>query len=156
MLPMFDCDNVALWKKIWRWDGIPKIRTFLWLLFHNRLVTRCLLADRNIISSNLCGFNCGMAETISHCLRDCSLAIGVWDSFVKASLKEEFFSMDARDWILNNFMRNWGRDELQFIPWHAIFGFVTWNIWVNRCAVFHGSRSKDINIVGIITRCRLI
>lgn len=151
LLPLLDGGNEALWKKIWKWDGLPKIRTFLWLLSHNRLVTKSLLADRNILHSNLCVFNCGVAETISHCLRDCSLASGIWGMFVNVSLKEDFFAMDSREWVSSNLVKNWGRDDLHTIPWSVVFGVVSWNIWVNRCAVVHGSRSKDL--VGIVTRC---
>lgn len=151
MLPPSDVSYVDLWKKLWKWDGVSKIRTFMWLMFHNRLPTKSLLAARHISNSNLCTFNCGETEDLIHCLRDCYIAKGVWKWFVKASLVDKFFDLTVEEWILRNIHDDWGKDGLQVIPWFVTFGYVTWNIWTNICAPCHGVACKDI--VGLLTRC---
>lgn len=116
MSPNFVHSSDVIWKKLWKWDGVPKIRSFLWMMLHNRLVTRSLLVDRRIINSNLCIFYCGVAEDLIHCLRDYQRAKGVWDWFVKDSLAGQFFEMPVEDWILSNIQGNWGKDDLNAFP----------------------------------------
>lgn len=110
-----------------------------------------MLTDMNVINSNLCAFECGSAETILHCLRDCPLAESVWCWFVKDSLKSKYFSLNIVDWVYSNLHDDWGNDDLYSIPWISVFAYVSWNIWVNRCAVSHGSPSSDG--MGIIRHC---
>lgn len=67
------CDRLdmrAIWKLIWRWNGPQRIRSFLWIVDHNRLLTnehrvRCILTN-----SDLCTACQGSIETPLHILLD--------------------------------------------------------------------------------------
>lgn len=63
-----------LWKLIWRWDGPPKIRSFLWLSSLDKLTTMNTLSQRKIVVSALCPMGCHTHENVLHVLRDCNLA----------------------------------------------------------------------------------
>lgn len=65
---------------IWEIDTIPKIRFFLWLTFHDRLLTRTLRV-RHMIDSNICGCCQSGIENSIHILRDCPKAKKVWEHF---------------------------------------------------------------------------
>ncbi|PKI44726.1 hypothetical protein CRG98_034903 [Punica granatum] len=61
-----------VWKSIWSWRGPQRVRTFLWLVAHARLLTNEHRARRHLTSSTLCdGCSCGQ-ETTLHAFRDCS------------------------------------------------------------------------------------
>lgn len=42
LIPDLSDNRERIWKKIWRWDGLPQVKTFIWLLFHYRISTRWL------------------------------------------------------------------------------------------------------------------
>ena len=55
----------------------PKIHVFLWLVSHNKIMTRDNLRKRRIIKPSDCVF-CSEDETIHHLLFDCVVAMFVW------------------------------------------------------------------------------
>lgn len=56
-----------LWRKLWKMQNAPKVRTFLWLLCHNALATRANLYQRHIIDNPLCILcNQKTPETLEH------------------------------------------------------------------------------------------
>ena len=68
----------AKWRRIWKLESPPKIKSFLWLLSHDKIKTRHNLLRRHIVNDDSCPFGCGVPETSLHCLRDCKFAIEVW------------------------------------------------------------------------------
>lgn len=136
------CNKEGIWKRIWRWDGLPKVRTFIWLLSHNSLITRKFFVDRNIANNAQCPFICGHDESFLHCLRDCDVAKRVWKLYVNEFLWDEFFLMTQDNWLHQNCFNNWGKEDRPDIAWFTIFAYIVWNIWINRCAVTFGKQSK--------------
>lgn len=69
------------WDIVWRWKGPQSIRTFLWLVTHNRLKTKAELARKHILANAGCDrCGCGVEDTL-HVLRDCMAAKRILPSF---------------------------------------------------------------------------
>ncbi|CAN0913523.1 Putative ribonuclease H protein At1g65750 [Linum grandiflorum] len=66
------------WKGIWKWHGPNKIRHFLWLASHNRLLTNEECGHRHLTNQVLCSFCSANTESCIHILRDCHFARQVW------------------------------------------------------------------------------
>ena len=67
-----------MWKKIWKLNVPPKVRTFLWRACSNILPTRGNLHRRKVQVEPTCGLCCQCIETVEHVLWDCPLARNVW------------------------------------------------------------------------------
>lgn len=67
------------WKMIWKWNGPPRIRTFMWLAAKGRLLTNAQRVRRHLATSDLCPLCESHIETILHTLRDCNKAREVWE-----------------------------------------------------------------------------
>ncbi|CAN1256840.1 Putative ribonuclease H protein At1g65750 [Linum perenne] len=85
------------WSKLWNWRGPHRIKLFLWLVYHERLLTNAERVRRHLspdASCNRCGF---MTESVNHVLRDCPIAsetwiearIRTWTSHVFEAMKRE-------------------------------------------------------------------
>lgn len=73
--------NSACWKKVWRLQLPQRIKFFLWLLFHDRLMTNSNRFLRWITTDPRC-FICGsVEENNEHIFRECPSAILVWKKF---------------------------------------------------------------------------
>ena len=59
------------WEIVWKWQGPQRVRSFLWLVLHNRLLTNEQRKRRHMKDVSTCP-RCKKAEkTILHALRDC-------------------------------------------------------------------------------------
>ncbi|KAL4328847.1 hypothetical protein AHAS_Ahas13G0241000 [Arachis hypogaea] len=75
-------ETKRIWKVIWRWKGLERIRVFMWQAAHGRLLTanrrsRMMRTDPN------CHRCHRISETGLHALRDCPYAASIW---IKASV----------------------------------------------------------------------
>ena len=60
----------ASWKYVWNWNGLKRIRFFLWLCLHDHLLTNVERGRRHLTSVKFYE-SCHMAdESLIHALRD--------------------------------------------------------------------------------------
>ncbi|KAE8724043.1 hypothetical protein F3Y22_tig00011079pilonHSYRG00246 [Hibiscus syriacus] len=83
-----------IWKLLSNYQGLPRVKSLLWLICKNRLpsneerVRRCMALDPG------CSI-CGVAvESISHILQDCVVACKTWVNVIKSELMGEFMELD--------------------------------------------------------------
>ena len=67
-----------IWKRTWKLNVPPKVRTFLWRACSNILTTRENLHRRKVQLEPTCGLCCQCTETVEHVLWECPLARNVW------------------------------------------------------------------------------
>jgi hypothetical protein len=93
-------DNM-IWNTIWRIEACERVRFFLWLLNHGRLLTRYRKSKMKL-GSPFCTFCGDEIETELHALRDCSKSMVVWLNVVHDRSRELFFNTDLHNWIKVN------------------------------------------------------
>lgn len=70
--------NSEYWRRVWKWKGPERVRTFLWLCLRGKLLTNYERVRRHLSNSGLCG-RCGLAtEDLDPVLRKCPFAKSVW------------------------------------------------------------------------------
>ncbi|PNY01766.1 ribonuclease H [Trifolium pratense] len=90
------------WDKVWKIEVPERIPSFVWLIKHDRLLTRYRLNYVHI-GEPYC-YRCGnVMETTLRVLRDCPLAMVIWLNAVNLQQCEAFFTVDLSDWIKINF-----------------------------------------------------
>ncbi|CAA0836031.1 Polynucleotidyl transferase- ribonuclease H-like superfamily protein [Striga hermonthica] len=132
----------ALWTAIWTWPGPPRIRTFLWLLKRNRLLTNSERCRRHLTSSDVC-IVCGLAvETALHVVRDCSLAKEIWRSLLPCAAAGQFFRLQLEQWISFNLLHS--KDLGQ--AWDRTFGVVVWKLWQWRNEFIFQGKQRTLQV----------
>ncbi|XP_031099664.1 uncharacterized protein LOC116003863 [Ipomoea triloba] len=76
--------EVAKWNSIWKLKVPNRIRTFMWLVKHNKIMTNENRVKRGMTESDSCWFCTGVKENTEHVLRLCPLAEPVWRSVLPA------------------------------------------------------------------------
>ncbi|KAF7837882.1 ribonuclease H [Senna tora] len=117
------------WKSIWKLHVPQRVRSFMWLLMHEKLLTNVERCRRRIADSTVCDRCGGISEDIIHALRDCNKAKDIWLRLVKPSSWPEFFHLDLRDWISLNLHSNLGVFDLS---WKEVFATTCWSMWRRR------------------------
>ncbi|KAF7844636.1 putative RNA-directed DNA polymerase [Senna tora] len=115
-----------IWNSVWKLSVPQRVRSFMWLCAHDKLLTNVERCRRQMSDSAVCdrcGSNC---EDLIHALRDCSVIKDVWLRLVKPCYWPEFFHAGLSDWISLNLHRNLGVFD---IPWKEIFATTCWSAW---------------------------
>ncbi|GAU10179.1 hypothetical protein TSUD_416550 [Trifolium subterraneum] len=110
-------DENTVWSRIWKIKCPERIRSFMWMAMHNRLLTNSL-----------------KKETTIHVLRDCPKAVEVWTQVIPAQSRGPFFMGELHHWcnlnIRISFECRWHGD------WHAL--------WVTTCHSLWSWRNKEL------------
>ncbi|KAJ1427557.1 Reverse transcriptase zinc-binding domain [Sesbania bispinosa] len=78
-----DSHQDILFKHLWRWQGPPRITTFLWKLTHGRLLTNLERNQRGMTANSTCPRCNSAPESIMHIVRDCPLVFDLWESIIE-------------------------------------------------------------------------
>jgi hypothetical protein len=89
------------WHHIWRLKVPERVRAFIWIVKHGRLLTN-ERKHRMGLGSATCDYCRDCNETTLHVLRDCQLIRPLWICLVDINLRHQFFNCDTNDWIAMN------------------------------------------------------
>ncbi|CAN1767816.1 Putative ribonuclease H protein At1g65750 [Linum perenne] len=118
-----DTNSESRWRTIWRWKGPNRVRHFLWLVAHGRVLTNYERCRRHIAVDNTCHRCPGTIEDLLHVCRDCPLAREVWTALLPQFATNDFFELNLQDWLSNGL-----RNE----EFCLAFGITIWLLWKAR------------------------
>ncbi|CAN1132984.1 Putative ribonuclease H protein At1g65750 [Linum perenne] len=127
------------WRQIWNWKGPNKIRHFIWLAAHDRLLTNHARKRRNLTEDTRCHWCLHPDETVIHVLRDCSFAQEVWRAIGRGHGTDREWQEPLEVWLPSNL----DRDQ------KFSFGVTCWFLWRSRNERIFESASTPANSVAI-------
>ncbi|CAN1134502.1 Putative ribonuclease H protein At1g65750 [Linum perenne] len=86
------------WRKVWSWEGPAKIRQFLWLVTHGKIMTNEERRRRHIAADAICPECQGICEDVDHVIRSCGWAQSVWRTLLLEVLDGEGAMSNFTDW----------------------------------------------------------
>ena len=112
------------WNAVWKLKLPNKLKYFVWLVLHNKILTNSQRLTICNIESALCEQCSNFKETTLHALRDCINFTKVWEG-INGNIDTS--CVNITDWIkcnifLNSYVSN---DYL----WYMLFCSVIWTIW---------------------------
>ncbi|CAN1757951.1 Putative ribonuclease H protein At1g65750 [Linum perenne] len=141
LIPMVD------WKAIWNWKGPQRIRQFLWLAMHKKLLTNQERRRRHLTDNAGCTRCGGGEESVLHVLRDCPFASEVWNGLNLSNIDANWWLLELNDWLLNliNNERN------------LLLGITCWHLWKARNEmIFEGADQPALSLVRKITNWSVV
>ncbi|CAN1164631.1 Putative ribonuclease H protein At1g65750 [Linum perenne] len=87
-----------IWSKVWRWDGPTKVRQFLWLSVHGKLMTNDERRKRHVATDAACPECRGGCENVEHVLRRCEFAELVWREMIPELSLSATNDLAFQDW----------------------------------------------------------
>ncbi|CAN1188823.1 Putative ribonuclease H protein At1g65750 [Linum perenne] len=87
------------WKLIWKWDGPNKVKHFLWLVAHGKILTNEERVRRKMTTIADCPRCSGVGESVMHILRECPFAVQVWSSLGFSADHPLFSCPDSSSWV---------------------------------------------------------
>ncbi|CAN1770674.1 Putative ribonuclease H protein At1g65750 [Linum perenne] len=127
-----------LWRQIWSWKGPSKIKHFLWLASHKRLLTNEERNRRHLTNQVLCHRCSVHTESISHVFYECDFALQVWRTVLPSAIAAR---AEHRDFD------SWWKAMLMSKEFNIQFGIITWNLWRARNKlIFEGANQSCIEL----------
>lgn len=112
-----------LWDLVWKAPAQQRVRAFLWLASHDRLMGNLNRYKRKLTNDPKCFICGGEDESTLHILRDCPAAKSVWRKLEGFANLSSFYQGGLHEWIRNNL-------EFESIEtWPTIFAISTWWLW---------------------------
>lgn len=77
-----DSSNVMnSWQQLWSHQGWMKIKLFMWLVHHKKILTWDNITKKGVIGPSRCQLCEAQEETMEHILNSCTFTTWLWDSF---------------------------------------------------------------------------
>lgn len=90
------------WKHLWKQQGWLKIKIFVWLVHHKKILTWENIRKRGIMGPSRCQLCEEQEETMEHILNNCSYTSWLWESF--SSIFQQF---DRDRGSIKNTLNHW-------------------------------------------------
>ncbi|KAK9011962.1 hypothetical protein V6N11_040033 [Hibiscus sabdariffa] len=91
-----------VWKVIADFKGLRRVRMFLWLVFHERVLTNVERERRRLTHDPSC-IACGNGnEDLDHILRFCPTTFCLWNQLIRPDAWNVFFTLPIKAWLLEN------------------------------------------------------
>lgn len=88
-------DKDTVWKLMWKWSGPQWVKTFLWLVNHDKILTNVERRRRHLYILSLCELCNLKYEASLHALRDCHAAAYVWKRLIPPERINAFFNENS-------------------------------------------------------------
>jgi hypothetical protein len=95
------CDDEKMWRMILKLQVPERVKCYIWLLKHGRVLTNLRLSKMHR-GSPFCSFCGDIIETELHVLRDCAQCMIIWLAVVKDSTRAKNFNSNLQEWIGSN------------------------------------------------------
>lgn len=120
--------DIKGWKWFWKLQLPQKLKTFIWLILHDKLPTNLLRNRRGMATSDLCPRCNSSSESTIHLFRDCPKAMSIWDSIPLGRLMRGRIVSTTTDWFSYNLKRKKILLIERLIPWNTLFCTTIWQI----------------------------
>ena len=120
-------EDHSLFRKVWKVQAPQRLRSFLWLVSREALLTNQKRFHRGMTLSNsydCCGTH---QETVLHVLRDCFLERIVWTSTMPSACQNTFFTDPHQIWIEKNISTT--SPSFEGAPWALLFSTTCHTLW---------------------------
>jgi ribonuclease HI len=122
------------WSRIWKLSVPERVKTFMWLVLHNRILTNELKA-RMGLGHSMCTHCVNIEETVIHVLRDCAIAMEFWNNAIPVTNRGSFYMREAHQWIEGNLCNMIVRNSS--MGWCNFWAMACYSLWMWRNKELH-------------------
>ncbi|XVF81675.1 hypothetical protein PTKIN_Ptkin15bG0174300 [Pterospermum kingtungense] len=131
----------TLWNVIWKLDVPNRIRCFLWLVKHQRLMCNAERLGRGFTNDGCCALCHGSLENVQHVVRHCPEISSIWTMLLPADELHYQCTLDFDRWLHHNICST--IHNFANLPWNVVFATVIWWQWKWRNGfIFHGEKKS--------------
>ena len=123
-----DSASDSKWKTCWRLQLPQRIRYFLWLILHQRVLSNAERVRRKLLDNPICNICLAPEENLDHLLRKCPNAHNTWQELEVVGMHCTARDAGFENWLYQNISGHHENPE-----WAERFVITLWFIWKWRC-----------------------
>lgn len=117
-----------VWKDLWKNQIWMKIKLFMWLMQHKKILTWENMRKIGVIGPSRCKLCKLPEETMEHLLNLCPFTYILWN-WVASIFKQSDRDIGSIKSTLRNWRSNLSANEILNKAWELVPGFMTWVVW---------------------------
>lgn len=123
-----DSDSIDddCWNMIWSAPVQQRIRAFMWVVCHDRVMGNLNRFKRNMTDNPRCAICDAREDSTLHIIRDCPMAKVIWNRLGGPADHAHFYHSPLKKWVSENLNH---KDEEGYPVWATYFGIALWWIW---------------------------
>lgn len=135
------------WERLCNLPQWSKIKTFMWLVLHKKILSWENLVKRGFNGPSRCHLYEGQEETINHMLYGFPYTTDLWDWVAILYHQTDRVREDILA-TLRNWRVQYTENEIVNLCWGLTLGFVNWEIWKERNrTIFHNESLPIIKLI---------
>ena len=91
-----------VWKRIWKLQVPQRLRMFVWLLTHGKVMTNSKRYKRGFITNPCCCWCHNMEEDLNHVFQSCPKAVAFWAKLKETNHSSPSSHSTFREWLVWN------------------------------------------------------
>ncbi|CAN1339552.1 Putative ribonuclease H protein At1g65750 [Linum perenne] len=128
----------TIWKRVWGWQGPNKIKHFLWLASHDRLLTNVDRSRRHLTNQVVCPRCYAQAENLQHIFLDCPFALQVWNSVLPSAIRNRSKYVE---------FGSWWEAMLEDKQFNTKFAVTAWLLWSVRNKLIFDKLLQPVSVI---------
>ncbi|XP_016168765.1 uncharacterized protein LOC107611342 [Arachis ipaensis] len=136
----------SAYQNLMETQGPERVRTFLWLVAHNTILTNLERRRRHLTTDGACPRCWHHEELVIHVLRDCFYARSIWQRLIPPNGINSFFNTSLNNWLSLNLTSN--------NNWSCLFGVAASSLWFFRNKLVFNGETVAATTVGYQIRAR--
>lgn len=134
---------------IWNLELPPRIKLFLWILIHGRLLTNQRRHSLEFTETAACSTCRQATDSIEHVFLECANLCAVRSLFNLPHFNRYVHPFHFIEWLICQLKTT--TDMHSTLPWHCFLATMFWCLWRRRCqAIFQPQSKLSRNIVQCI------
>ncbi|XP_074318679.1 uncharacterized protein LOC141655501 [Silene latifolia] len=133
-------NNFTAWPLIWKLPVQQRIRFFIWLSAHDRVMTNYNRVRRGLSDDPICPRCNEEDETIEHLLRNCPVSTDIWNLLGDGASSNEFYTDQFHHWVAKNASNG---SSISSSTWSMKFAITCWWLWRWRNNLVFGRASEN-------------
>jgi len=139
-----------IWQNFWRCQRWMKIKLFMWVVYHKKIMTWDNIRKRGVQGPSRCLLCEAQQETLEHLLNNFIFTSWLWDFFAT------IFQQSNRDrGSIISTLINWRKSDNEILNsvWAHTPSFIIWNVWKQRNKrIFKEEKNPPQHLLEIILK----
>ncbi|XP_075508178.1 uncharacterized protein LOC142545090 [Primulina tabacum] len=133
-----------LWGMIWKLEVPYRIRAFLWLVRHEKIMSNVERVKRGFTTSGMCVMCQNDMEDVDHIFRKCEKAREIWRCFMSTNAFQNILKLSFDEWFRANLGQE--RQNMDTRNWNVLFAITLWWLWKWRNDLVFNNKRLDVHL----------
>ncbi|XP_073051702.1 uncharacterized protein [Primulina eburnea] len=144
ILNLYEQDRDNSWGTIWKLEVPYRIRAFIWLVRHGKIMSNAERLKRGFTTNGSCALCHYELEDVDHIFRKCEEAKKIWRRLMPTKAFQTSLNPSFDAWLMGNLGHK--PKTSKNLDWNILFAITLWWIWHWRNNFVFNTKKFDVDL----------